>query len=57
LKSAGLLSTGKSGKENNQVIMYDSMDEEKIIQIQQYLDWINTNYHMSSNSLSTGIKP
>jgi hypothetical protein len=58
LKSAGLLSTGKSGEENNQVIMYNDLnDKNRMIQIQNYLNWINSNYQMSNNSLSTGIKP
>jgi hypothetical protein len=59
LKSAGLLSTGKSGEENNQVILYNdsSKNKDEALQIQSYLSWINSNYQMGSNSLSTKVKP
>ena len=58
LKTAGLLDNGKPGGKDNQVIMYNDLnDKNKMIQIQNYLNWINSNYQMSSNSLSTGIKP
>ena len=58
LKTAGLLDNGEPGGKDNQVIMYNDLnDKNKMIQIQNYLNWINSNYQMSSNSLSTGIKP
>jgi hypothetical protein len=57
LKSAGLLDNGEAGDADNQVIMYDPKNPQQKIQIESYLNWINNTYQLTTNKLSTSIKP
>ena len=43
MKTVGLGKDMKPSKD--QVIMYDSADEDERIQIKEYLNWINTHYN------------
>ena len=45
MKTVGLGKDMKPSKD--QVIMYDSRDEDERIQINKYINWINTHYNIS----------